>query len=89
MPFAVRVFVALDQQVGNRVGELASLLRRAAPGVRLNEHVDADGPTVFAHACRPGVRGGAARGGRGLEPMTEGKNRIMLYGAGADRPGRL
>jgi hypothetical protein len=25
----------------------------------------------------------------GLEPMTEGKNRIMLYGAGADRPGRL
>jgi hypothetical protein len=79
----------LREPLAARKATLASLLRRAAPGVRLNEHVEADGPTVFAHACRPGVRGGAARGGRGLEPMTEGKNRIMLYGAGADRPGRL
>src|SRR5262249_47993041 len=31
---------------------LASLLKRAAPGLRLNAHIDADGPTVFAHACK-------------------------------------
>jgi hypothetical protein len=26
----------------------------AAPGLRLNEHIEADGPTVFAHACKMG-----------------------------------
>ena len=32
-------------------------LARAAPGLRLNEHIEADGPTVFAHACRMGLEG--------------------------------
>jgi hypothetical protein len=36
---------------------LASLLKRAAPGLRLNEHIEADGPTVFAHACKMGLEG--------------------------------
>jgi bifunctional non-homologous end joining protein LigD len=36
---------------------LASVLARAAPGLRLNEHIEADGPTVFAHACRMGLEG--------------------------------
>ena len=36
---------------------LASVLRRAAPGLRLNEHIEADGPTVFAHACKMGLEG--------------------------------
>jgi bifunctional non-homologous end joining protein LigD len=78
-----------------RKATLASLLKRAAPGLRLNEHIEADGPTVFAHACKmglegivskrkaspyrsgrglaqvqePGVRGGEAGGGRGLDAM--------------------
>ena len=30
---------------------------KAAPGLRLNEHIEADGPTVFAHACRMGLEG--------------------------------
>jgi hypothetical protein len=35
-----------------RKATLASLLARAAPGLRFNEHLDeADGPLVFAHAC--------------------------------------
>jgi bifunctional non-homologous end joining protein LigD len=34
-----------------RKATLASVLRRAAPGLRLNEHIEADGPTVFVHAC--------------------------------------
>jgi hypothetical protein len=34
-----------------RKATLASLLRRAAPGLRFNEHLDEeDGPLVFAHA---------------------------------------
>jgi bifunctional non-homologous end joining protein LigD len=37
---------------------LASVLARAAPGLRLNEHLDAeDGPLVFAHACKMGLEG--------------------------------
>jgi bifunctional non-homologous end joining protein LigD len=35
-----------------RKATLASLLKRAAAGLRLNEHIEADGPTVFAHACQ-------------------------------------
>jgi bifunctional non-homologous end joining protein LigD len=40
-----------------RKATLASLLRRAAPGLRLNQHIEADGPTVFAHACKMGLEG--------------------------------
>ena len=42
---------------GSRKATLASLLRRAAPGLRLNEHIEADGPTVFAHDCKMGLEG--------------------------------
>jgi ATP-dependent DNA ligase len=32
--------------------------RRAAPGLRFNEHLDEeDGPLVFAHACKMGLEG--------------------------------
>jgi bifunctional non-homologous end joining protein LigD len=30
---------------------LASVLARAAPDLRLNEHIEADDPDVFHHAC--------------------------------------
>jgi len=30
---------------------------RAAPGLRFNEHLGGDGPTVFAHACKMGPEG--------------------------------
>jgi hypothetical protein len=33
-----------------RKATLASVLARAAPGLRFNEHIEEDGPTVFAHA---------------------------------------
>ena len=40
-----------------RKATLASVLRRVAPGVRLNEHIEADGPTVFVHVCKMGLEG--------------------------------
>jgi ATP-dependent DNA ligase len=40
-----------------RKATLASVLSKAAPGLRLNEHIEADGPTVFAHACKMGLEG--------------------------------
>jgi bifunctional non-homologous end joining protein LigD len=45
------------EPLDTRKTTLGSLLRRAAPGLRLNEHIEADGPTVFAHACKMGLEG--------------------------------
>ncbi len=33
---------------------LASIVAKARPGIRFNEHIEGDGPTVFAHACKMG-----------------------------------
>jgi hypothetical protein len=35
-----------------RKATLASILAKARPGIRFNEHIEGDGPTVFAHACK-------------------------------------
>jgi bifunctional non-homologous end joining protein LigD len=40
-----------------RKATLASVLSKAAPGLRVNEHIEADGPTVFGHACKMGLEG--------------------------------
>ena len=41
-----------------RKATLASLVARAASGLRLNEHLDHDdGPLVFEHACKLGLEG--------------------------------
>jgi bifunctional non-homologous end joining protein LigD len=41
-----------------RKATLASVLARAAPGLRFNEHLDEeDGPLVFQHACKLGLEG--------------------------------
>jgi ATP-dependent DNA ligase len=46
------------EPVENRKATLASLLRRASAGVRLNEHLEhEDGQLVFAYACRMGLEG--------------------------------
>jgi bifunctional non-homologous end joining protein LigD len=31
------------------------VLARAGPGIRFNEHIEGDGPTVFVHACKHGL----------------------------------
>jgi ATP-dependent DNA ligase len=40
-----------------RKASLGNLLGSAAPGVRLNEHIEDDGPVVFEHACKLGLEG--------------------------------
>jgi bifunctional non-homologous end joining protein LigD len=40
-----------------RKATLASVLAKASPGLRFNQHIEADGPTVFAHACKMGLEG--------------------------------
>ena len=43
------------EPLDTRKATLVSVLKRAASG--LNEHVEDDGPTVFAHACKMGLEG--------------------------------
>jgi bifunctional non-homologous end joining protein LigD len=40
-----------------RKATLASLLARAASGLRFNEHLEGDGPDLFHHACMLGLEG--------------------------------
>jgi len=40
-----------------RKATLASVLAKAGSGMRFNEHIEGDGPTVFAHACKMGLEG--------------------------------
>ena len=40
-----------------RKATLASILGKARLGIRFNEHIEGDGPTVFAHACNMGLEG--------------------------------
>ena len=41
-----------------RKATLASILKKAAPGLRFNEHIEHDdGETVFRHACKMGLEG--------------------------------
>src|SRR5246127_4293329 len=40
-----------------RKATLRSMLAKAGLGVRFNEHIEGDGPTVFAHACKMGLEG--------------------------------
>jgi bifunctional non-homologous end joining protein LigD len=43
--------------VRHRAITLAPILAKARPGIRLNEHIEGDGPKVFAHACKMGLEG--------------------------------
>jgi bifunctional non-homologous end joining protein LigD len=40
-----------------RKATLRSMLAKADLGLRFNEHLEGDGPTVFAHACKMGLEG--------------------------------
>ena len=33
------------------------IVAKARLGIRYNEHIEGDGPTVFAHACKMGLEG--------------------------------
>ena len=40
-----------------RKATLSSVVAKAGAGIRFNEHIEADGPTVFAHDCKMGLEG--------------------------------
>src|SRR5262249_55515892 len=44
-----------------RKATLASIVAKARPGIRFNEHIEGDGPTIFARACKMGRSHGRPR----------------------------
>src|SRR6266849_4570684 len=67
-----------------RKATLASVLARAASGLRLNEHIEADGPTVFAHACRLGLEGIVSK--RKASPYRSGRTADWIKSKNPDAP---
>ena len=45
------------EPIEDRKGRAAKLLRRAKPGLQLNEHISEPGDIVFRHACKLGLEG--------------------------------
>ena len=67
-----------------RKATLKSVLARAGPGLRLNEHIEADGPAVFAHACKMGLEGIVSK--RKDSPYRSGRSPDWLKMKNADAP---
>jgi bifunctional non-homologous end joining protein LigD len=57
-----------------RKATLRSMLAKAGLGLRFNEHLEGDGPTVFAHACKLGLEGIVSK--RKDSPYARGARRI-------------
>jgi bifunctional non-homologous end joining protein LigD len=55
-----------------RRATLARLLRKARLGIRLSEHLDGDGETIFRHACAHGAEGIVAK--RRDRPYRSGRS---------------
>ena len=63
---------------------LRSALAKASPGIRFNEHIEGDGPTVFAHACKLGLEGIVSK--RKDSPYRSGRSPDWLKMKNADAP---
>ena len=55
-----------------RKATLASIVAKAKPGIRFNEHMEGNGPTVFAHACKLGLEGIVSK--RNDSPYRSGRS---------------
>ena len=49
------------------------MLAKAGLGLRFNEHMEGDGPTVFAHACKMGLEGA------GIKSAIQLKSYFLLF----------
>jgi bifunctional non-homologous end joining protein LigD len=68
-----------------RKATLASVLARAAPWLRFNEHLDEeDGPLVFAHACKLGLEGIVSK--RRDSPYSSGRSRHWIKSKNPNAP---
>jgi bifunctional non-homologous end joining protein LigD len=79
-----------NQKLIDRNNPLAKMLARGGVAIQFNEHIDHDGPAVFAHACRLGLEGivskridsgtGADRQRFGLSRKTQASDAVRREG---------
>jgi ATP-dependent DNA ligase len=67
-----------------RKATLASIVAKGSPGIRFNEHIEGDGPTVFAHACKLGFEGIVSK--RKNSSYRSGRSPDWLKMKNADAP---
>ena len=70
--------------IEDRKAELARLLRRAKPGLQLNEHISEPGDIVFRHACKLGLEGIVSK--RLGSPYRSGRSNDWLKSKNPDAP---
>jgi len=63
---------------------LVRFVAKASPDIRFNEHMEGDGPTVFAHACKMGLEGIVSK--RKDSPYRSGRSPDWLKRKNADAP---
>jgi bifunctional non-homologous end joining protein LigD len=59
-----------------RKARLAVLLTPTVDGIELSEHIDADGATVFRHACKLGCEGIVSK--RRASPYRSGRTKMWI-----------
>ena len=59
-----------------RKATLRSLPTKVSPVIRFNEHIEGEGPTVFAHACKMGLEDIVSK--RKASPYRSGRSRDWL-----------
>jgi bifunctional non-homologous end joining protein LigD len=67
-----------------RKATLASIVAKARPGIRFNEHIEGDGPTIFAHARKMGLEGIVSK--RKDSPYRSGRSPDWLKMKNSDAP---
>ena len=72
------------EPIEDRKAELARLLRRAKPGLQLNEHISEPGDIVFRHACKLGLEGIVSK--RLGSPYRSGRSHDWLKSKNPDAP---
>ena len=59
-----------------RKATLTSLLTKTRAGIRINEHIEADGATVFRHACKLGCEGIVSK--QRASPYRSGRTKTWI-----------
>jgi bifunctional non-homologous end joining protein LigD len=68
-----------------RKAMLASLLANAPAGIHYSEHLDGDGATIFAHACKLGLEGIVSK--HREHPYRSGPSKVWLKIKNPEAPG--
>src|SRR5262249_731849 len=71
-PLIVETLAPTSAVIEVRKATLASIVAKAGPGIRFNEHIEGDGETFFRHACKLGLEGVVSK--RKNSPYRSGRS---------------